>query len=64
MKELRDLKDLPARTPTSARSDSEAGSYLRIIDSFITQLKAQNLLGPVTRVKKKKKKREYVDATW
>jgi len=32
-------------------SGSEAGWYLRLIDSCITQLKAQ---GPVTRVKKKK----------
>ena len=32
---------------------TEAGSYLRLIDSCITQLK--DLLGPVTRVTKKKK---------
>ena len=30
-------------------------SYLRLTDSCIIQLKAQNLLGPVTRVTKKKK---------
>ena len=36
---------------------TEAGSYLRLIDSCITQLKAQRPLGPVTRVKKKKKSR-------
>ena len=35
---------------------AEAGSYLRLVDSCITQLEAQDLLGPVTRVKKKKKK--------
>ena len=40
-------------TPPCEESGSEAGSYLRLIDSCITQLKA--LLGPVTRVKKKKK---------
>ena len=34
---------------------TEAGSYVRLIDSCITQLKAQDLLGPVTRAKKKKK---------
>ena len=34
--------------------DSEAGSYFRLIDSCITQIK--DLIGPVTRVKKKKKK--------
>jgi len=33
---------------------TEADSYLRLIDSCITQFKAQ---GPVTRVKKKKKKK-------
>jgi len=31
-------------------SGSEAGSYLRLIGSCITQLKAQGALGPVTRV--------------
>ena len=36
---------------------SEAGSYLRLIDSCITQLRLKDLLRPVTRVKKKKKKR-------
>jgi hypothetical protein len=36
---------------------TEAGSYLRLIDSCITQLKAQgSSRGPVTRVKQKKKK--------
>jgi len=35
---------------TEMCSGSEAGSYLRLTDSCITQLKAQ---GPVTRVKKK-----------
>jgi len=34
---------------------TEAGSYLRRIDSCITQLKAQGPSGPVTRVKKKKR---------
>jgi len=29
-----------------------AGSYLRLIDSCITQLRLKDLLGPVTRVKK------------
>jgi len=38
---------------------TEAGSYLRLIDYCITQIK--DLLGPVTRVKKKKKK--YLVAT-
>jgi len=33
----------------------EAGSYLRLIDSCITLLRLKDLLGPVTRVKKKKK---------
>jgi len=37
-------------------SGSEAGSYLRLIDSCITQLKAHQ--GPATRVKKKKKIRD------
>jgi len=37
----------------TGRAGTEAGSYLRLIDSCITQLKAQ---GPVTRVKKKRKK--------
>ena len=46
-------KNSPRR---SNPSGSEAGSYLRPIDSCITQLKAQGLVGPVTRVKKKKKK--------
>ena len=32
------------------------GSYLRLIDSGITQLRLKDLLGPVTRVKKTKKK--------
>jgi len=34
-------------------SGSEAGSYLRLIDF---RLRLKDLLGPVTRVKKKKKK--------
>ena len=34
---------------------TEVGSYLRLIDSCITHLKAQGFLEPVTRVKKKKK---------
>ena len=43
--------------PSSAHPGSEAGSYLRLIDSCITQLKAQ---GPVTRVKKKKRRRSIL----
>ena len=39
---------------TKMCSGSEAGSYLRLTDSCITQLKAKDLLGPVTRLKKKK----------
>ena len=35
---------------------TEAGAYLRLIDSCITQLEAQVPLGPVTRVIKKKKR--------
>ena len=41
---------------TEVCSGSEAGSYLRLIDSCITQLKLKDLLGPVTRVKKKKRR--------
>ena len=37
-------------------SGSEAGSYLRLIDCCILSLRLKHLLGPVTRVKKKKKK--------
>ena len=37
----------------------EEGSYLRLVDSCITQLKAQGPSGPVTRVKKKKKHSEF-----
>ena len=39
-------------------SGSQAGSYLRLIDSCITQLKAQGLSGPVTRLKKKRQKKK------
>jgi len=40
---------------TEMCSGSEAGSDLRLIDSCITQiLRLKDLLGPVTRVKKKK----------
>jgi len=50
------------RSTPNSRRPAEAGSYLRLIDSCITQLKAQ---GPsVTRVKKKKKnlpERELLD---
>ena len=34
---------------------TEAGSYLRLIDSCITQLRPKDLLGPVKKVEKKKK---------
>jgi len=47
---------------TEMCSGSEAGSYLRLIDSCIPQLKAQRPLGPVTRVKKKKKKLGLLEA--
>jgi len=47
-----------SRTVRPLCCGNEAGSYLRLIDSCITQLKAQGpALGPVTRVKKKKKKK-------
>ena len=39
-------------------SGSQVGSYLRLIDSCITQLKAQGLSGPVTRLKKKRQKKK------
>jgi len=38
---------------------SEAGSYLRLIDSCITHsFRLKDLIGPVTRVKKNKKKKK------
>jgi len=36
-------------------SGSEAGSYLRLIDFVSLSLRLKDLIGPVTRVKKKKK---------
>ena len=54
-----DLEALAARGYAENRGVvvTEAGSYLRLIDFCITQLKAQDLPGSVTRVKKKKKSR-------
>jgi len=43
---------------TEICSGSEAGSYLRLIDSCATQLK--DLLGPATRVNKEKKRNSYL----
>jgi len=37
-------------------SGSEAGSYLRLIDSVSLSLRLKDLLGPVTRVKKKRRR--------
>jgi len=56
----RELRAVPVRHSSQFKnhhstemcSGSEAGSYLRLTDSCITQLK--DLLGPVTREKKKK----------
>ena len=39
---------------------TEAGSYLRLIDSCITSLRLKDLLGPATRVKKKQNTSEQM----
>ena len=51
---------LPLTSPRFAEMccGTEAGSYLRLRDSCITRLRLKDLLGTVTRVKKKNKKKK------